>query len=115
MFRIEAFVDDAKLVSVLYALSGKVKSLDVQPVINIAAKSNGKIESATEGTLVALFAEYLKNNDEKVDTAMAKTFLESIGRAPGSSQYLMRQAVENKLITRHGKGNATTYKKVDHK
>jgi hypothetical protein len=113
MFRIEAFVDDTKLVSVLYALSGKVKSLDVQPVINVTAKSNGKIEAETSGRLVDLFAKHLSESHGEINSISTKAFLESIGRAPSSYQHVLKQAIIHKLIARHGKGKGMTYKKVD--
>jgi hypothetical protein len=116
MFRIECFVEDSKLVGVLHALAGKVKAMDVQPVVNVATNtSSGKIEGATPGRMVDLYAEHLRTSNDAVNTDSVRAFLEGIGRSPTSAQHLLQEAVKHKLISRNGKGKGTTYRKVEHK
>jgi xanthine dehydrogenase iron-sulfur cluster and FAD-binding subunit A len=116
MFRIECFVEDARLVQVLHALAGKVKAMDVQPVVNATVdKSNGELKAITPGSVIDLFAKYLKENQEPVTVDYLRAFLGSIGRSPTSTQYVLRQAIERKLITKHGKGNAMTYERTKSK
>jgi hypothetical protein len=117
MFRIECFVDDSKLVMVLHALAGKVKAMDVQPVVNAVAahakgKANGELKAMTEGSSIALFADYLKANPEQVTTDYVKSFLESIGRSPSSYQFVLRSALARKLITKHGKRHNMSYERA---
>jgi hypothetical protein len=120
MFRIECFVDDTKLVSVLYALSGKVKAMDVQPVVNVAVEANGKsngkgkekLKALTDGRLIDLFAHYLETHQGKVDAKYVKDFLESVGRARTSHQYILGQALEAKMLTKHGPRHHMTYERT---
>lgn len=113
MFRIECFVDDSKLVSVLHALAGKVKTMDVQPVVNVVEKQNGELRAATPGSLTDVFAAHIEKSAAKTFTRKdVQMFLESIGRPSSNAQYMLQQAVKRKLLTKHGKGTATQYEKV---
>jgi hypothetical protein len=111
MFRIECFVDDKMLADALRALTGKVRGQpNVTPVVNAEVTKNGKIEAASDGSMLSMFTAFLqKNGHETVIPKQAQDWLESMGRSKLSSTYLLTQAVKAKVLRRRGTGSASTY------
>jgi hypothetical protein len=110
MFRIVCFCDDKKLAYVLWALTGHIHgSPEIIPVIN-AKKSGGKIKQATNGKLIDMFADHIKNRPEHmINARFVKDFLEKIGNSPKSSGYVLKQAAAAKIIRKLGKGAHSRY------
>jgi hypothetical protein len=72
---------------------------EVTPVANGVVKK-GKVHAETNGSAPDMFAAYLKKHKIKeVDTALAREFLESIGRSPQSNSYLLRICKEKGYLT----------------
>jgi hypothetical protein len=72
---------------------------EVTPVANAAIR-NGKVGAETNGSAPDMFAVYLKKHKIKeVTTQIARDFLGSIGRSPGSFSYLMRVSRERGFLT----------------
>ena len=110
MFRIECFCDDKKLSYVLWALAGHIHgSPSITPVVN-TKKSGGKIKQATNGKLLDLFAEHIKDKTaETINARFVKDFLEKNGNTPTSHGYVLKQALAAKMIRKTGKGTLSKY------
>jgi hypothetical protein len=113
MFKIDFFVDDRKLATALRALAGvALGDPKVTPVINAAPTANGKgVRQLTNGNLLELFALFLqKTKLAEVTPKHAKDFLTNAGRSPASASYLLRNAVEARLLKPSiGKSSKTSY------
>lgn len=109
MFRIEAFyVDDKNLPRFLQAVVGLV--IDMQapvPVVN-AAKHGGKVLPATNGELVTMFMQHIAGQ-ASTNAAQAKDFMQSIGKARSSYNYLLTRAVKYGVLKKTGKGSGMKY------
>jgi hypothetical protein len=110
MFRIECFVEDKKLGDALRSLMGvAIGTPKAIPVINAEVKQ-GAIKQQTNGSMVGMFANYLQQTKiQTIKPTEAKAWLKKHGLSPGSSNYLLRQACDQKLLRQHAKGNATYY------
>ncbi|MBO0716442.1 MAG: hypothetical protein J2P55_03775 [Rhizobiales bacterium] len=113
MFKIDFFVDDKKLAPALRALAGlALGDPKVTPVINAAPTANGKgIKQITDGSLLELFAVFLRKTKlAEVTPKHARDFLTNAGRSPSSASYLLRNAVEARMLKPSaGKGTKTSY------
>jgi hypothetical protein len=110
MFKIEAFVEDKRLAEALRALAGLIRGQpSVVPVVN-AVHHHGKVKAKSNGALLDMFSQHLTESKlDNFNATKAKEFLKASGRSPSSSNYLLRQAVQAKLIKRSGKGSASIY------
>ena len=114
MFRVECFCDDKRLAAVMRALSGVVHDLKAVPVANLekSAPKNGKLVPKGDG-LLDLFAKYLAKIKAKViSPTEARKFMQSVGRAPESYSYLVKNAIAHGVLKRQGKGSGMRYKVV---
>lgn len=112
MFRVSFFVDDKKLANALRGLAGIAMAPGpvAEPVINAEAKG-GKIVAVTNGSKLELLADYLTKH--KIGTFTPKEAMESIvpgiGMAKSSTSYMLKRAVEARVVKRSGKGNKAIY------
>lgn len=99
MFRFAIVCDDKRLADTLRALTGLATIVEgPQPVVN-AKLRKGRLSAESNGQAVELFEQYLRK--EKLDTITgrnAKAFLQSIGREPSSSSYLMKESAKAGLL-----------------
>jgi hypothetical protein len=116
MFRVSFFVDDRKLGDTLRMLAGVAKgSPEVLPVVNADVGKGGKLVAQTNGGSADLFRQYIKSHNFSIVNAnQAKDFLKSVGRGPGSSNYVLRQAVKHGHLKRVAgtKGTKSAYRVV---
>jgi hypothetical protein len=115
MFRIECFVTDKHLPDVLRALGQRVMNLSVVPVVHAAVektegKGKPKIRQAASTTLEAWLVELRKK--PAIVVQHMKDAAQAAGASPTSYGYLLKQAVAQKLIRKHGKGFNSTYEWV---
>jgi hypothetical protein len=114
LFKVEYFVEDKRLADSLRALSGLVRGLpSVVPVVNVEEEPHPSgLKAKTNGKLLGMFSEHVAKLDGPIKAAAVKEFLKSIGKSPGSSSYLIQQAIAARLVRRVGKSSATTYHPV---
>lgn len=98
MFKLEGFCDDKHAVAIMKSVAGlHIMDFKMVPVANAKAK-NGKVVAETSGAPLDLLAHHIKRNKmSEITSAEFKSFAKSVGREP---YYLVRQAIEAKLIKR---------------
>lgn len=111
MFRIECFVDDKHLASVMHALAGRTMNLSAVPVVNAVA-AGGRVAPVTSGKIEDLFVAWAKAN--KVQTFKAKDsvlndFLASMGKPPSAKTYAVVKLKEAGVLRGKGKGSNVTW------
>jgi hypothetical protein len=113
MFRIEFFVDDKKLPAALLALVGIAHGQpNVMPVVNVKKKGNGLV-AQTEGSGTDRFIEAVKKLKGKTVAASdLKAMMQPIGLAPKSYSYVLKSALEAKVMKKTGKGAGTATRYV---
>jgi hypothetical protein len=110
MFRVEFFVDDKRLGAALLALVGIAHGQPgVTPVVN--AKTNGHaVVAVSAGSSLERFAELLKPH--KGETIIARdvaAMMKKLGMSLSSRSYVLKRAVEAKLLKKTGIGSGTKY------
>ncbi len=114
LFRIEAFIDDAKLPRVLHALTGLVIGQpNIQPVANAANKGGKVVAQVANGDIVEILRQELKSKGIRaVIAADLKSFAEAHGRKTYTS--LLDKAIEAGVLKKDPKtsGKKTIYKVV---
>jgi hypothetical protein len=100
------FVDDRKLAAFLNAAAGLVASMSPPlPVVNAVAK-NGELKATSSGSAPeAFYAELKKKKAKDFTINNLRSFLESIGRAPTSHQYVLKYLQKKKRIKMISRGN----------
>ena len=114
MFRVEFFIKDQKLGDALRALAGKTLGHpNVQPVVNVEEKPNGKLIAKSNGGLLDMFGTYLARNPnvEVMTSKEVGQWLEAEGFSKTSNSYLARMAVKAGMMKRTG-GNTHNVKYV---
>lgn len=109
LFRFEVFVTSKQLGDALALLTNRVTEVTPPQLVTNAKKTGGRITAATGGTLLEMFAEHLrKTKPAKLQLGDAAAWIEQSGVGnPSSAQYLMKKAVQAKLIRRIGKSKGT--------
>lgn len=110
MIRLECYIEEKHVGTVMQRVAGLVKEPQWLPVINVEKKPNGKLAQATNGELVEMFRKWLsKQGVSTVNSVGGRAFLESIGQPAERVGYLMARAQEYGVIKRKpggGKRNA---------
>jgi hypothetical protein len=108
LFRIEAFVEDKNLARVKRLLTGLVRELRDEPIVNATVKGN-KLAARTNGSVLELFIKDLQaNKTASFAVPYIKEFLQRIGRSPQSSYYLIKEALKAGVIKRAGGHGVST-------
>lgn len=97
MFRVEIFVDDAKLPRVLHAMTGLVLGQpNIQPVANATVGKDGAVvPRVTNGDRIKILAQHLrKSGIKEVQPADIKAFAVAHGLAESSYSLILKQAIE---------------------
>ena len=108
--RLEFFCDD-QVVGRIQRMLANVKgvyNVKAVPVVNAEAKANGKVKATGSGSVMEAFAAFIAGKDQ-VTPRQIQDWLESNGRSRVSSSFIARHAVKARLLTKRGKGSATTY------
>jgi len=112
MFKVSFFVDDKQLAPVMHAISGRVRNLEVVPVVNAAVAANGHAKPAgPAGTMSDLLIEKLqKDKSERITRSEVKAWLETIGRPNASAGTLLSRLVAAKVLKpAKGRGKQSYY------
>lgn len=110
MFKVDCYVEDKNLASVLRSLSGVAREVRAVPAVNAEPTKAGGVKAPTNGNLVAMFAAKLKKIKAKeVTPDTARAFLKMIGASPASYGYLIKKAVEHGVLSRKGTGREVAY------
>jgi hypothetical protein len=109
MFRISFYVEDKQLAGVLRQVAGAgPKDLQVVPVANLKAKANGELK-VTDKASVEGFVQALKASGAAINPASARAAAAKCGGSATSYSYYLRQAIDQGLIKKKGRGNTSTY------
>ena len=111
MFRIEGFVDDKNLATVMRALAGVTLDLKVLPVTNVKVSKNGGLKPKEPGDLWELFWKTTGTNAQ-IRKAHMEMFLKERGANPNSAGYYLKKLIDLKLFKKIGSGKNTAYVKV---
>ena len=105
MFRVSFFVDDRKLGPALHALVGIAHGQpEVAPVVN--AKLNGHtVVAKSHGSTMNRFAEELQAlKGTVIKASNVRELMKPLGLTDKSYSYVLKKALEAKLLKRSGKG-----------
>lgn len=99
MFKIEGYCDDKYVVSIMKAApSLHIMEFKVIPVVNAQAK-NGKLVAKTNGDVLEMLADYIKQHKLTTITPFqVRAFASSIGRSPGSYSSFLKKAIGAKML-----------------
>ena len=110
LFRFEVFCSSKQLGDVIIALSGRVVQVSTPQLVVNAKRSAGGVKPMSNGDLVAMFSDWIKENGLKeISTDQARQFLTKQGRSQGSYSYLFKKAREYGLIKHVGKGKTSKW------
>lgn len=115
MFKVEFYVDDKRIAQAIHALTGiAVGDPKINPVVN-AVKKNGKLHAKTDGDVVSLFMDWLKQHKDlkELKADHFRAFCNHIGRPVTSYSAVKDKIVKaGGILRRIGTGSASKYKVV---
>lgn len=115
MFKIDFFVDDKNLASVLRDLGGRAMNMNVVPVAN-AKKENGKAVPDDPNDIPGLLHRFALESDHAYFNAGdIRSFCTSRGLSPTSYSNVIHKAVKAGLFKKAGTGTGTRYIPVKRK
>lgn len=112
MFKIEAFVEDKHVGAALRGLAGLARGMPVcHPVVNAQEDpKTKKLHAQSGGSLLQMFERFLlENRVEQLKPDDVRAFIKAAGKNPSSVAYLVKLAVEARLIKRTGKSSGVAY------
>ena len=108
MFKVEFFVDDKRLGAALLALVGIAHGQPgVVPVVNAVKKANGLAPVATGSTMDRFAAALQEHKGRNISANDVRAMMKPLGLTEKSYSYILKRAMETKLVKKTGKGQGT--------
>lgn len=110
VFTVQFYVDDKRLGAALLALVGIAHGQpSVVPVVNVKKKPNGSLAPKAEGSTIDRFIAALQPHKGKtIQASDVRAMMKPLGMSDKSYSYLLKKALNAKLVRKSGKGQGTS-------